>query len=307
MKAIVLPLAVLAGCAHVPPGATTPQVGPLARVAFADSFVHELPAAATGRRYQVWVDLPASYATSSRRYPVVFVTDPNWSFGMVRSIRDLLGQDGRNIEDFILVGLTHEVGTAAGTSRSRDYTPSDPLRDPARNADDYSFPRYGEAEAYRNYIQSQVFPLIASRYRADMARKTFLGHSYGGLFGAYVLLTRPDMFGTYILGSPSLWFDRKHAFRLERDFAATHRDLRARVMMVTGGDEVVGTGPGNNTINDLVADMRAFEAALRARGYAGLTVVSRTIPDEDHLTVFPDVATRGLLWALPGNGPYDGG
>lgn len=307
MRALVLLLAGLAGCAHVPPQASTIESRSLPRVSFADSFVHDLPAAATGRRYQVWVDLPASYTASTQALPVVFVTDPNWSFGMVRSIRDLLGQRGNNIEDFILVGLTHEVGAAAGESRSRDYTPSDPLRDPDRNADDYSFPRYGEAEAYRIYVETQVFPLIAARYRADMTRKTFMGHSYGGLFGAYVLLTRPDMFGTYILGSPSLWFDRKVAFRLEQRFAATRRDLRARVMMVTGGREIVGTGPGNNTTNDLVADMRAFEAALGGRGYPGLTVVSRTIPDEDHLTVFPDVATRGLLWALPGRGPYDGG
>jgi hypothetical protein len=25
-----------------------------------------------------------------------------------------------------------------------------------------------------------------------------------------------------------------------------------------------------------------------------------TVADEDHLTVFPSVITRGLLWALPG-------
>jgi hypothetical protein len=39
---------------------------------------------------------------------------------------------------------------------------------------------------------------------------------------------------------------------------------------------------------------------LKAKRYPGLHIQMTTIPDEDHLTVFPSVITRGLLWALPG-------
>ena len=70
---------------------------------------HVLTAKNTGRRYPIWVALPSSYAEDSKhRYPVVFVTDGLYSFPLVRSIRNLLGQKGRNIEDFILVGLPPE-------------------------------------------------------------------------------------------------------------------------------------------------------------------------------------------------------
>ncbi len=303
MKAGLALLALLAGCAaaEVPPPTVAPPV------ALSGTVVHDLPATGTGRRYQLWVDLPRSYASSSRHYPAVFVTDADWSFAMVRGIRNLVGRDGRNIEEFILVGMTHEQDLPDGHSRSRDYTPTNPLRDPDRNAEDYSYPAYGEAETYRRYVEAQVFPLVASQYRADMSRKVYLGHSYGGLFGAYVLLTRPDMFGTYVLGSPSLWFDRKVAFRLERAHAARAKNLPARVMMITGSHERPGTGPRNNKTNDLVGDSLAFAATLRARNYPNLSVEAEIVPDEDHLTVFTDVAARGLLWALPGKGPRDGG
>jgi pimeloyl-ACP methyl ester carboxylesterase len=44
---------------------------------------------------------------------------------------------------------------------------------------------------------------VAGHYRADMGEKIYAGHSYGGLIGVHVLLTEPDMFQRYVLGSPS--------------------------------------------------------------------------------------------------------
>jgi hypothetical protein len=49
----------------------------------------------------------------------------------------------------------------------------------------------------------------------------------------------------------------------------------------------------------MLKDAREFEARLRSRRYPGLSVRMEVIHDEDHLTVFPAVATRGLMWALP--------
>lgn len=288
------------------PNRAEPSTRPLA---LANTFVHELPATASGRRYEVWVDLPASYADGGdRRYPVVFVTDALYSFPLVRSIRNLLGQRGRNIEDFILVGLPPETGLTSKESRSRDYTPSNPLLDPRRQSGtNYSAPLYGEAAAYRDYVEQDVFALIAREYRADMRRKVFAGHSLGGLFGSYVLVTRPEMFEAYILGSPSLWFHHRRIHELEQAYADAHDDLRARVRMYIGIYETRGPGPRHFRNGDMVGDMRAFERRLEARGYPGLSIDSEVIADEDHLSVFPATISRGLLWALPGEGPYTSG
>ena len=312
-RAAVLASLVLGGCglheqASLSAAAVEAPVAQssLPRVEFPTSAVHELPSA-SGRRYQLWVDLPASYATSSKPLPVVFVTDPNFSFAVTRNVRNFTGQRGRNIEDFILVGLTHDPDVPPLASRSRDYTPSSPLPRKADDANSYDSPAYGEAEAYRDYVERRVFPLIARTYRADMRRKTFIGHSYGSLFGLHTLFTKPGMFQNYILGSPSLWFDRRVMERIEERYAAGNRDLKASVMMVAGSYEAPGPTPRHYKSNDLVGDMRRFEARLRSRAYPGLNVRSEVADGEDHFTVFHDVATRGLIALLPGTGPYTSG
>lgn len=49
----------------------------------------------------------------------------------------------------------------------------------------------------------------------------------------------------------------------------------------------------------MVRDLQAMEHVLESRRYKSLDVQTLIISDEDHLTVFPAVITRGLKWALP--------
>lgn len=285
---------------------SVPAKPALAALELPNTVVHELPTKATGRHYQLWVSLPATYQRGGKKLPVVFVTDAAYSFPIVRSIRNLLGQRGRNIEDFILVGLPPERQMTSKDSRSRDYTPSVPVRR-SPSTGEYSATVYGEAEAYRDYLEHQVFPLISAEYDADMDRKVFVGHSYGGLFGSYVMLTKPHMFSTYILGSPSLWFDNHQILKIEEAYAQKNKALPAKVMMYAGEFETPGDGPRYFSSVDLVGDMKAFELRLESRDYKGLSVDSAVLADEDHLTIFPALVSRGLLWALPGYGPYTSG
>lgn len=279
-----------------------------APVTLADTESWDVVAADSGRTYPIWVSLPASYAESgNRRYPVVFVTDALYSFPLVRSVRNLLGQKGRNIEDFILVGLPPARGQTSLQSRSRDYTPSDPRLKPGADLDDYSGDTYGEAAAYRDFIDRQVFPLIARHYRADMQRKVFAGHSLGGLFGSFVLLTRPTMFQSYILSSPSLWFDQSEIRKYERAWAASNHDLPARVKLYAGSFEAIKPGPRYFREVDMIRDAQDFARTLKSHGYPRLQIEQVVVPDEDHLTVYPSTISRGLLWALPGQGPYTSG
>ena len=72
--------------------------------------------------------------------------------------------------------------------------------------------------------------------------------------------------------------------------------------MIAGAFEAVQPGSDNPRYakeTDMVKDMQRFEQQLKGRGYPGLSIRSEVIKDEDHLTVFPALITRGLLWALP--------
>jgi uncharacterized protein len=264
--------------------------------ALPDTYVHQLPDPRSHRQYEVWVSLPPSYRTGARRYPVVFVTDAPYEFPVVHAIRARVGQSGQNIEDFILVGLSYDKSLTPKQSRKRDYTW---IRGDADTSDGAAY--------YRDYVAASVLPFIATHYRADMHRTTLVGHSYGSLFGTYVLLTRPEMFTSYVLGSPSFWYEDGDVFRLEAAGASRRRDPAARVLMFAGEFETPGKGPRYYRTVDLVGDMQRFERRIVSRRYPALHIRSQVLPDEDHLTIFPNLATKGLLELLPGTGPYISG
>ncbi|HEV2511075.1 MAG TPA: alpha/beta hydrolase-fold protein [Bosea sp. (in: a-proteobacteria)] len=297
LSTLVITLAAGFGLAAIPAkaqpqSAVKVQAGDGRPYEIADSEVWDVPDPVSRRGYQVFVALPPSYAKEPQRtYPVLYVTDADYAFPILRQISRRLNGEGPKVEEFILVGLSYANGEDGAASRRRDYTPT------PKGADDDT---HGKAGAYQAYLRNQVKPFIAQRYRTDPARSVFLGHSYGGLLGAQILLTEPTMFSGYILGSPSFWFAREHYRELESGYAARSKDLPAKVFLYVGEYETVRKGdPRFNRTGDMVGDNRAFEKALKERKYPNLGLKSVVLNDEDHLTVAPRGFTQGLRYLLP--------
>jgi predicted alpha/beta superfamily hydrolase len=102
------------------------------------------------------------------------------------------------------------------------------------------------------------------RATAPIRRGAYAGHSYGGLFGAYVLTTRPDMFRTYILSSPSLWFDNHRVPRMQAEAKAPAQPTT--VVLSMGSFETVKPEPRYFTRNDMLRHNAEFAEQLRAAG-----------------------------------------
>lgn len=260
------------------------------------SQVWSVPDPISKRDYQVFVQLPAGYEDHpDRLYPVLYVTDADYAFPVIRQISRRLNVEEPRIEDFILVGLSYAAGNSGMESRRRDYTPT-PNGPKSAPTDAV----HGEGPAYQTYLRDQVKPFIEQRFHVDKNRSLFLGHSYGALLGAQILTTEPQMFSGYILGSPSFWYDKRHILKMESAYAAAHKDLKASVYMYVGEYEAAKPGdPRFNDETDMPEEMRLFERALTSRHYPGLTLSSDILPDEDHVTVAPRGFTKGLLKLLP--------
>lgn len=258
--------------------------------------VHEVTAPELGRSYDVYVALPESYAENpDRRYPVVVTTDATYAFPLTRALAGRVGDQGRGLDDFIIVGLGYAKGDTPPDSRRRDYTPSENGPSSAGDAE------HGRVEDYRQYVEAKVLPFVMANYRIDDTRMIFAGHSYGALFGLHVLFTKADMFDSYILGSPSLWFDKREMFKREAAYAAANSDLKAKLFFAIGSYETMkpeSDDPRYHDEVDMVGDLERFVTALNGRGYPGLEVRSEIIDGEDHLTVGAIIITHGLLWAL---------
>lgn len=258
--------------------------------------VQELHSTLLKRDYQLFVALPESYAGSQRRYPVLFLADAGYAFPLVRSIAQRLARHA-GMEDVIVVGLSYAKGDTPSYSRRRDYTPSAPRGQTYASDMAGRAPAFGEAAAYGDFIAAEVFPLVAARYRADMRRKAFVGHSYGSLLGLQILFDQPAAFAHYILGSPSLWFDHGVPFARERSWAAGHHDLPASVYFGIGGTETLAPGKKRSRSEDgadMLADVRDFERALAAHRYPNLKTRLEVFDGEDHASVFPFLLTHGL-------------
>ena len=254
------------------------------------SEVWNVPDPVSGRDYQLFVALPASYADNpQRRYPVLYVTDADYAFPLVRQIARRLNGEGPAVEDFILVGLSYALGEDGMTSRRRDYTPI-----PLAAGEAPGGAVHGGGAAYAGYLRDQVIPFVAGRYRSDEQRRVFLGHSYGALLGTQILFSEPGLFSGYLLGSPSYWYGEQHMLGQEKLYAAAHADLPARVYMYVGEYEQRRFGKQM----DMVTDARTMTQALRSRGYPSLQLQLDVLPDEDHLSVAPRGFIHGLKHLL---------
>jgi len=257
--------------------------------------VFDLPDPASDINYQVFINLPPSYGTdTARTYPVVFVTDADYGFPMLRLIGRRMNGAGPKVEEFILVGLSYEKGQESMVSRRRDYTPT-----PNGASDAPKDARHGESLRYRDYLRDTVMPFVEARFRAEPSRRVYVGHSYGGLLGAQILMTDPEMFSGYVLGSPSFWYDKKYLLKQAPRLLDQLETIDADVYMYVGEYEALRVGDRRYMQEvDMVADNRAFAEMLHSKDYPALNLQSDVLLDEDHMSVAPRGFTKGLLHTL---------
>ncbi len=93
-------------------------------------------------------------------YPVLFVTDTNYAFPLLRSINHRVSDHGENLQEFILVALSYAKGDSPTFSRNRDYTPTAIDRKKTR-ASEQDGDVYGQTAQYRRYVAEAVFPYAA--------------------------------------------------------------------------------------------------------------------------------------------------
>lgn len=238
----------------------------------------------------LYVSLPRDYDTAESGYPVVFLLDADYAFAIAANVVEHFVDRG-NLPPLILVGIAYpgqsqDIPTYR-RHRTRDYTPSFTF---SGGYDPEIQKLSGGGSAFRDFIAEQVIPLIERRYRTNGDR-ALVGHSFGGLFATYVLLTKPALFDRYLAVSPSYWYDERFIFELEDEVSRTLEDLPARVALFVGERE----NPPH-VRRTMVDDLQSFARRLEGRGYDNLTLDIEVFADETHNSVFPVAITRGLRW-----------
>jgi predicted alpha/beta superfamily hydrolase len=237
--------------------------------------------------YRLTIALPFGYSTKdTTRYPVLYMLDGDPNLPLTALIQWNMTYDGE-VPNLIMVGVGYQAEGFMGTVtyRTLDYTPSLDVRADSEMTAHHHVPMVsGGADIFLRVMTEEIMTFIKAHYKTN-GDQALGGHSFGGLFAAHVLLTRPELFDRYLISSPSLDWDGGEIKREElRYYAAGHRSLPARVFISAGASEP----------DSMVPDVRALATTLDGRNYRGLAVASEIFEGETHLSVIPFSISKGL-------------
>jgi len=271
------------------------------------SEVHALTSELVGDTFEISILAPPEGVDGP--LPVIFCTDANNCFGAAANIVTMLTLGGE-IPPALLVGVGYPIGNDFQDFirlRTRDFSPSDDAFQAAQMK--LMAEREivcGGAEKFLGFLTTELRDWLGDRFPIG-ADHTYVGDSMGGLFGTYVLLNSPQAFNRYVIGSPWLCWDHPISFGFESDYASAHDDLPATVFMAAGGDEHVLYPNLPEPIRPIFADAdtanltQQMSDKLVARGYPGLNLTTRVLPDETHFTIMGALIAQGLRVVFDGH------
>ena len=234
-----------------------------------------------GENYLIQVSLPFGYSSSHNSYPVLYVLDGDYAFGLTKGIADLL-MIGKEIKGIIVVGISYGKGVLAWSlKRTRDLTPGhDTIFAKGQNT--------GGADNFLGFIQNELLPAINKNYRTYPDSSAICGESLGGLLNSYILWKQPELFKSYIIISPSLIWNNKVVLKQESEFFVNHKELNKTVFIAYGSldNKEVIISPATELIQ-----------MIQTHKYTGLRLVTRVFEGETHMSV-PSVAISNGLKTL---------
>ena len=235
--------------AQAPPGVTTLKVN----------------SAVLGEERTILVRVPPGYETNKVRYPVIYMTDGNAHIGHTSSTVEFLARNGRMTE-MIVVGIVN-------TDRTRDLSPTHVTTTVAGGGSALQFPTSGGADKFIKFIETELIPEIEKRYRVHPYR-ILAGHSLGGLFAIHTMISRPELFHSYVAVSPALQWDNQVAVKRAEDFFKARKEFPVTLFMSLGNEP----GP----IED---GFYQFKQVLERNPVKGLDWKAQVLDDEDHGSV----------------------
>jgi uncharacterized protein len=262
---------------------------PSASIPFAETRI--IQSTVANSDYQVSVALPPGYEENpDRRWPVIYVLDGNWHFGLVADmVRFMNIRIGfcNELPDAIVVGIGYPVeGTQLERLhrvmhlRTRDFvlkreeSGEQFMRDHFPIAE--TIPS-GNGLPFMEFLHHELIPLMESEYRADLHDRTLLGHSLGANYALYTMFRKPGLFSRAVIASFDPLLDH------EERFAAEHTALPVRMHLVFEGQtEQEYDGP------------RSLIDRLVSRGYQGLELTEEAMVCT-HCAMVPYAYQSGLV------------
>ena len=228
------------------------------------------------RKRQVRLYLPPGYATSTKRYPVLYMHDGQNLFDeatayagewKVDETLDALAKEGKL--ELIVVGIDN-----GGEKRMTELN--------AWRNERFGMP---EGREYTDFVVKTLKPLVDARYRTLPGREhtAIMGSSMGGLASHYAIAQYPQVFAKAGVFSPAYWT----AVPSFEFMARNPLPQDARLYLLMGGKEG----------ETMVPDVERMAQVVRTSGHPAANTVLKIVPEAEHNEAFWSGELReALLW-----------
>jgi len=137
---------------------------------------------------EILIYTPAGYEESNVMFPTLYIIDGAENFFIATAIVNFLSRSGQ-IPRMVVVGIPN-------VNRNLDLSPS--IIQGTSNP--------GGGNNFLNFFQKELIPYVDETYKTTNYRILF-GHSLGGVFATYTMISKPELFNAFIAASPYLAYD----------------------------------------------------------------------------------------------------
>jgi predicted alpha/beta superfamily hydrolase len=256
----------------------------------------DITSANTGRTYRIYVSKPVVPAPANG-YAVLYVLDADTAFATAATqavLASLL--DGR--KPVVVVGVGYPDVMATMSLRTRDLTPYIPNAETIGKAP-LKPEEWGGGDAFHEFMIEELRPVVASMAAVDKSDQSLMGYSLGGLFTLHVLLSNPESYKNYVIGSPSVYWNGKQVLQDLPSFTHQVRDgkISPRVLITSAEwEQSAGSRslPEHFRMVDNARDVA--ETLRRIKGTNGYRVDYALFPNETHNSGIPASTSRGVAF-----------
>jgi predicted alpha/beta superfamily hydrolase len=216
-----------------------------------------------GQNYQIGIWFPFSYASSDQRYPVLYVLDGEFAFGLATGLMPtLIG--AQEVPELIVVGIAYHGITGwreHSVLRDQDFCPPGFQPPPAES----------RMARFTDFFKQELFPLIESEYRGSPEDRTLFGFSGGGFFALHSMLTQPGMFRRYMAASCTWPGADQYLLNCEQQYTMQPRHPLTDLYLSVGELE-----------EDQLSGFHALTETLRKRHDPDLRLFTQILEGEHH-------------------------
>lgn len=232
--------------------------------------------------------LPEGYNKNDTiKYPVIYLLDG----GMEEDFIHIAGLVRYNTQPWINRFPRSIIVGIENTNRRRDFTFAVPSLDflARMGFEAKQFPAYGGSARFITFLEKELQPYMDKHYNTNEHR-TLIGESLAGLMATEILLKHRDLFDTYIIMAPSLWWGKESLLAEAPALlkSGTSKDIRVYIGACSKDEDKI-----------MYDDAVALSETLKQYGGEKMKVYYDYLADEVHATIIHQAVYNALKLLYP--------